>query len=173
MIDQPTIQHAYLTIHTLPEFDQADHGFEKTKIDLTLKTSADGQMEEPEPSLEIGQQVYTQFGCLACHTVDGSPAGGISLGDRVDAQAESGIVVGPTWMDLWGSRREFSDGTVLKKVDAIYLRESIIDPGRLVPKGFEMTQTGVGMPSYLGVLKDYQIDSVILYIKSLQKKKKQ
>ena len=36
-----------------------------------------------------------------------------------------------------------------------------------MPKGFEMTKTGVGMPSYLGVLKDHEIDSVILYIKSL------
>ena len=35
-----------------------------------------------------------------------------------------------------------------------------------------MSKTGVGMPSYLGVLKDHEIDSVILYIKSLAAKPK-
>ncbi len=35
--------------------------------------------------------------------------------------------------------------------------------------GYEMERTGVGMPSYLGVLKDHEIDSVILFIKTLKK----
>jgi hypothetical protein len=37
-------------------------------------------------------------------------------------------------------------------------------------EGYEMERTGVGMPSYLGVLKDHEIDSVVLYIKGLRKK---
>ena len=46
------------------------------------------------------------------------------------------------------------------------------DPARKVPKGFETEKTGVGMASYLGVMKDHEIDSVILYIKTLAEKKK-
>ena len=65
-----------------------------------------------------------------------------------------------------GSRRELSDGTIVKKVDAVYLRESILDPAAKMSKGFE--NLGVGMPSYLGVLQDWQIDSVIMYIESLK-----
>ena len=43
----------------------------------------------------------------------------------------------------------------------------LLDPARNVTRGFETEKTGVGMPSYLGVLRDDQIDSIILYIKSL------
>jgi len=99
------------------------------------------------------------FGCMACHTVDGSAA----------KTAAEGQVVGPTWKGLWGIRREFADGTVIKAVDAAYLKESILDPGRNVVKGFN--EKGEGMPPYLGVLKDYQIESIILYIESLAEKK--
>ena len=102
-------------------------------------------------------RVAQTIGCIACHTADGSAA----------VAQTPGLVVGPTWKGLWGSRRELSDGTIVKKVDAAYLRESILDPGARVPKGFE--GLGVGMPSYLGILQDWQIDSVILYIKSLKK----
>ncbi len=38
--------------------------------------------------------------------------------------------------------------------------------------GFETERTGVGMPSYLGVLKDHEIDSIVLFIKELKKAKK-
>jgi len=96
---------------------------------------------------------------MACHTVDGSAAKAVAEGQ----------VVGPTWKGLWGIRREFADGTVIKKVDRAYLKESILDPGRNLVKGFD--EKGEGMPPYLGVLKDYQIESIILYIKSLADKK--
>ena len=49
------------------------------------------------------------------------------------------------------------------------MSESILNPSQNVTKGFETKETGVGMPSYLGVLRDDQIDSLILYIKSLKK----
>ena len=78
------------------------------------------------------------------------------------------MVVGPTWKGLYGSKREFTDGTVVKNADEVYLRESILDPARNITKGFETTTTGVGMPPYLGVLRDHQVEAIILYIKSLR-----
>lgn len=51
-------------------------------------------------------------------------------------------------------------------VDDAYLRESILTPAAKVVKGFEKVEAG--MPPYAGVLTDAQIDSVILFIKSLK-----
>ena len=44
-----------------------------------------------------------------------------------------------------------------------------VQTARRVMEGYEMERTGVGMPSYLGVLKDHEIDSVVLFIKGLKK----
>lgn len=162
----PVIQHAFLTIHELLPLDLAKAGFGNDEVDLTLEAGAGAAVAKIDPTIEIGKQVYTTYGCIACHTVDKDQVIGVPAGASGDEQAK--VVVGPSWIGLWGARREFTDGSVLReRVDEVYLRESIIDPGRRVPKGFEMTKTGVGMPSYLGVLKDHEIDSVILYIKSL------
>lgn len=163
----PVIQNAYLTVHELRSIDLAEFGFSAgLEVDLTLKAGAAADVAQVEPSIEEGKQAAELFGCIACHTTDGSRA----------VAADPSTVVGPTWRGLFGSHRDFSDGTFVKKVDKVYLRESIVDPGRKVAKGFEAEKTGVGMPSYLGVLKDYQIDSIILYIESLaaksEKKKK-
>ena len=80
----------------------------------------------------------------------------------------SSVAVGPAWTGLWKSRREFTDGSFIKNVDETYLRESILDPARRVTEGYLAEKTGVGMPSYLGVLKNHEIDSIILYIKALK-----
>jgi mono/diheme cytochrome c family protein len=64
---------------------------------------------------------------------------------------------------LFGKERQFKDGTSAK-ADEAYIRESILMPGEKVVKGFE-----AGMPSFLGVLSDPQIESIVLYIKSLPK----
>ena len=47
-----------------------------------------------------------------------------------------------------------------------YLRESILQPSAKVVSGFG--RTGMGMPSFSGVLTEQQLESVILYIKSLK-----
>lgn len=164
------IQHAYLTIHQNNPIDLEREGFGDQKIDLTLKAGANLTMAAPDPSIEIGQQVYQTYGCIACHTVDGTTGPGLPIGDAADAIDQAKVVVGPTWLGLWGSKKRFTDGSELKAVDETYLRESIVDPARRVQEGFDQAKTGVGMPSYLGVLKDHEIDSVILYIKSLAKK---
>ncbi len=160
----PVIRHAFLTIHELLPIDLSKEGFANDEVDLTLKAGAGAAMARVEPSIEIGRQVYQQYGCMACHTVDPK--------QTLPATAEGGaqVAVGPTWVGLWGAKKTFSDGSLLREgVDEVYLRESIIDPARRVPEGYEMAKTGVGMPSYLGVLKDHEIDSVILFIKSLAK----
>lgn len=163
------IQHAYLTIHQNNPIDLKKEGFGAIEVDLKVKAGEGLTMAAPKPSIEIGKQVYLQYGCIACHTVDGSKIPAAAAGASAAAQAQ--VVVGPTWHGLWGSGKKFADGSELKAVDETYLRESILDPAKRVSEGFEMSKTGVGMPSYLGVLRDHEIDSLILYIQSLAAKK--
>lgn len=158
------IQHAYLTIHQNNPIDLAREGFGDIEVDLKPKAGTGLTMAAVEPSIEIGKQMYLQYGCIACHTVDGSKTPAAVAGN---AQ----VVVGPSWFGLWGAKKKFADGSELKAVDETYLRESILDPAKRVSEGFEMSKTGVGMPSYLGVLRDHEVDSLILYIQSLAVKK--
>ena len=46
------------------------------------------------------------------------------------------------------------------------LRESITHPSAKVVRGFEKFDTG--MPIYAGILNESQIESLVLYIKSLK-----
>ncbi len=159
-----TVENAYLTLHSLPSFDLASLGFENNEVDLTARQDLAAGGPAVEPSAALGKEVALRFGCIACHAT-GDP----SL--PAPAPAADGVktAVGPPWTGLWGAHLTFSDGSEIKSVDAAYLRESILDPARRVQAGYEMERTGVGMPSYLGVLKDHEIDSIILFIKTLKK----
>lgn len=94
--------------------------------------------------VERGEKWYTQFGCLACHSVDGSQR------------------VGPTWLNVYGAQENLADGTSIT-VDDAYLVESILDPQAKIVLGYEnivMPPTGLNM-------SETQIQDLIAYIKSL------
>ncbi len=57
------------------------------------------------------------FGCVACHTLDGTPG------------------VGPTWQGLYGREEPLADGTSVT-VDDVYIRDSILDPNKQITEGF-------------------------------------
>jgi cytochrome c551/c552 len=101
-------------------------------------------------SAEEGGRLYQVYGCIACHAVDST----------------SLTKLGPTWKGLYGSQRTFAGGVVRVIADDGYLRESILQPGAKVVSGYE--RGDVSMPSYLGVLTDPQIESIILFIKRLK-----
>jgi cytochrome c2 len=141
---------AYFSPWELMPFDAAKLGFEPgLKIDLTPRKSA--VAAAVKPTVEEGERLYQMFGCMACHSTDGTLVG----------------KVGPSWKGLFGSERDIAKGTKGKvKADEAYLRESILNPSAKVVKGFEKFDTG--MPIYAGILNDSQIESLILYIKSLK-----
>ena len=89
------------------------------------------------------------MGCAACHSTDGTTLG----------------KTGPSWKGLFGKERRFASGPSLI-ADENYLRESIRDPAARIVKGFDNSDTG--MPSYEGVLTESQIDSLVLYLKTLR-----
>jgi cytochrome c2 len=141
---------AYFSPWELMPFDAAKLGFEpELKIDLTPRKSA--VAAAVKPTVEEGERLYQMFGCMACHSTDGTLVG----------------KVGPSWKGLFGTERDIAKGMKGKvKADEAYLRESILNPSAKVVKGFEKFDTG--MPIYAGILNDSQIESLILYIKSLK-----
>ena len=141
---------AYFTPWELASFDAAKLGFKPgLKVDLTPRKSA--VAAAVKPTVEEGERLYQMFGCMACHSTDGTLVG----------------KVGPSWKGLFGTERDIAKGMKSKvKADEAYLRESILNPSAKVVKGFEKFDTG--MPIYAGILNDSQIESLILYIKSLK-----
>jgi len=159
------VENVYLTLHGVPTLDLSKLGFADNEVDLTPRTDLTGGAGAVEPTAALGKEVAMRYGCIACHAT-GDPGIPAPPGP---AEGGAKVAVGPPWIGLWGAGRVFSDGSEIKKIDEAYLRESILDPARRVMEGYEMERTGVGMPSYLGVLKDHEIDSVVLFIKGLKK----
>lgn len=97
-----------------------------------------------EASVDVGAALYKSKGCVSCHTVDGSK------------------LVGPSFKGIWGADQPLQAGPAVK-VDENYVRESILQPNAKVAQGYPAV-----MPSYQGLLKDKEVESLILYIKSLK-----
>ncbi len=141
---------AYFSPWEILTFDAKKEGFdENLKVDLTPRKAA--AVATVKATAEEGERLYQMYGCMACHSIDGTLVG----------------KVGPSWKGLFGSEREIAKGEKGKfKADETYLRESITNPSAKVVKGFEKFDTG--MPIYSGILNEGQIESLILYIKSLK-----
>jgi cytochrome c oxidase subunit 2 len=100
------------------------------------------QNEDVAPEV-LGERVYNQQGCAACHSTDGT------------------VKVGPSFKGLFGKSEATSAGTVT--ADENYLRESIVNPAAKLVNGF-----GNVMPASYSALSQKQMDGLIAYIKSLQ-----
>ncbi len=140
-------QNAYLTSYDLPSFDPAKEGFAPVTVDLTPR-QATAAAATPVTA-EEGKRLSELMGCVACHSLDGTSIG----------------KVGPSWKGLFGSTVEFADGGKGPANEA-YLRQSIREPAAKIVKGYE--KSDASMPSYDGVMTDSQIESVVLYLKSLK-----
>lgn len=139
--------NAYFTPYELVKFEPEKEGFGKIEIDLTPKPSL--APATAPASVEEGRRLYAFMGCVACHATD----------DTVQ------LKVGPSWKGLYGSKRSIFKGGTIEATDD-YLRESILDPAAKILKGFEKIEAG--MPIYSGVLNDAQVESLIMFIKTLQ-----
>lgn len=93
------------------------------------------------PLVDKGRQLADSKGCVACHTIDGSPR------------------VGPTWKGLYGKNETMADGST-EKVDEAYLRNFILDPQAKRVKGFQPV-----MPRL--PLTDEEVSALVAYIQTL------
>jgi len=137
----------YLTVHTPDPLDLASAGFAEVDwqqaLTQTVRT-ATAENEAP-PSAERGAVLYRQRSCIACHSIDGTLDG----------------KTGPTFKGLYGTRRTFEDQRA-RTADEAYLRQSILEPAAEIVDGFPAE-----MPSFVGVLSEVEVASLILFIKSL------
>jgi len=138
---------AYTTPYNLPAFNPRAEGFGDIRVDLTPRHTA-AKADAPVSAVE-GKRLYQAYGCIACHAIDGT----------------SLTKLGPTWKGLYGSQRTFAGGAVRTAADDAYIRQSILEPAAKIVEGYERGE--VSMPSYAGVLSDSQIESLVLFIKSL------
>ncbi|MEZ0256529.1 MAG: DUF6797 domain-containing protein [Chthoniobacter sp.] len=139
--------NAYFTPYELAKFNPSAEGFGDITVDLTPKAAV--AQTSAAPTAEEGKRLYQLMGCMACHAID----------DTVQPK------IGPPWKGLYGKTREISKGPNVVADDA-YIRESILVPSAKTVKGFEKVEAG--MPVYQGVLSDSQIQSIILFIKTLK-----
>lgn len=104
------------------------------------------QSGESDDPVVRGEKVAQNFGCLACHSLDGSQ------------------LVGPSWQGLFGSQVPLEDGSNVL-ADEAYLRESIINTNAKIHQGFPASV----MPQNFGeTMTERQINDIIEYIKSLR-----
>ncbi len=93
------------------EYCGAGHHFMMGKFVVTSATAVQAT------GAALGQQVFEQKGCPACHSIDGSAS------------------VGPTVKGIFGRTVELADGS--KKVaNEEYLEEAIREPGAEIVEGF-------------------------------------
>jgi cytochrome c oxidase subunit 2 len=92
---------------------------------------------------EVGAELYQKNACNTCHSKDGT------------------TIVGPSFKGLFGKHESFEDGSS-SAVDENYIRQSLLQPQAKIVKGF----AGKTMPPF--VLKDWKVDALIEYIKTLK-----
>ena len=105
-------------------------------------------IEQTRPSddpVVRGQQVSQKYGCIACHSIDGS------------------ALVGPTWKGIYNHTVTLADGTTLT-ADENYLKESILNPGAKLVQGY----ANIMPANYADQLTDEQLSDLIEYMKSLK-----
>ena len=116
---------------------------EQSDFDQWLEESAAGNLDEM-PLPELGELLYRQQACAACHSLDGSQ------------------VVGPSFQGLWGAQRNFTDGTTAV-ADENYIRESILNPSARIVEGYPPA-----MPASYTSLSERELSALIAYIEIQQ-----
>ena len=101
-------------------------------------------IEVDDESAARGELLAESNGCLACHTIDGTPS------------------TGPTWKGVAGSSRPLETGESVI-ADDLYLFRSITDPASQIVAGFD----NVMPATYDDTLSDQEISDLVEYIKSL------
>ena len=95
-----------------------------------------------QPLAVTGQKLFSELGCSTCH--------------RFDTQGR-----GPNLAGVFGKPVLLEDGRTVT-ADENYVRESILEPGVKIVKGFKPV-----MPTFQGQVSDEQLSALVAYVKSL------
>lgn len=157
-IKQDTVPGRYTTLWFTPtltgefpilcaEYCGAQHSLMVAKLKVMAQedydTWADAvrQADQSLSPTQLGEKLYAKKGCIACHTVDGSPK------------------IGPSFKGLYGIRQPLAKGGEIV-LDDNGLRQFILQPQEI--PGYPAV-----MPSYQGQVSEKEIAALIAYIKSL------
>ena len=94
------------------------------------------------PLAATGERIFAELGCATCH--------------RTDTQGR-----GPNLQGVFGKPVLLEDGRIVT-ADENYIRESILDPGAKIVKGFKPV-----MPTFQGLVSEEQVNALVAYVKSL------
>jgi cytochrome c oxidase subunit 2 len=94
------------------------------------------------PLSASGEKIFAELGCATCH--------------RSDSQGR-----GPNLQGVFGRPVQLEDGRLIT-ADENYIRESILDPGAKIVKGFKPV-----MPTFQGLVSEEQLNALVAYVKSL------
>ncbi|HXX01335.1 MAG TPA: cytochrome c oxidase subunit II [Candidatus Acidoferrales bacterium] len=94
------------------------------------------------PLSATGEKIFAELGCATCH--------------RMDTQGR-----GPNLQGVFGKPVLLEDGRLVT-ADENYVRESILDPGAKIVKGFKPV-----MPTFQGLVSEEQLNALVAYVKSL------
>jgi cytochrome c oxidase subunit 2 len=94
------------------------------------------------PLSATGEKIFAELGCSTCH--------------RSDMQGR-----GPNLQGIFGKPVQLEDGRIVT-ADENYVRESILDPGAKIVKGFKPV-----MPTFQGLISEEQLNALVAYVKSM------
>ncbi|WP_372635433.1 cytochrome c family protein [Fodinibius sp.] len=140
----------WFTVNDIVEPDLEAEGFlDLDARELAFDNEDEIQMADNEPdkpaSAARGKGLYQRLGCMGCHSTDGATDG----------------MIGPTLQGLFGSEQHFEDESSAI-ADKEYIRESLLEPEARIVEGYSGE-----MPSFRGILSDREMESMVLYIKTL------
>lgn len=132
---------------------------------LALLSGCGGKNETPDPTatalqstpfvtydaslIAEGESLFGRFNCMQCHSVTGNAG------------------VGPALNGIYGTTRELQDGSLIQ-IDEQYLRESIVDPGARVAKGYPAVVMEAALSGIKGdVNHPDSVAALVAYIASL------
>ena len=95
-----------------------------------------------QPLAVTGQNLFSELGCATCH--------------RSETQGR-----GPSLTGIYNKPVLLEDGRTVN-ADENYIRESILEPGSKIVRGFKPV-----MPTFQGQLSDEQLNALVAYVKSL------
>lgn len=134
----------------VPEEDMTEYNVDLAELNRQYQQEQEALAEKEaarqqaggEVSAARGEEIFTNQGCQACHSRDGSDG------------------IGPTHQNIFGRTETLTDGSTVT-VDEAYIRESIVNPSAKIVEGYQPVMAPYG---HLG---DDEIQSLIEYLKSI------
>jgi len=114
--------------------------------DFGIWQAAVGDIFAGRTMLEVGEMLYSQQGCKACHSLDGTK------------------LVGPSLKDVYGFEFLTTTGQTIV-ADAAYIKESLLTPNASVIADFQPVMT-----PYAGILGDQEIEAITEFLKSISER---